>query len=153
SRAMLIAARSSNDFACCSRATVSECSKYASAFAASCSVNAISPAKRSISASNHLSLVVSTVVVASPMLRQASSNWPSYERALAKYDKKRGTQYVAPVDRHEISAEVIVWTVSDGRPVRAEIQPRVIIPLPLHCTAPAASATETSSSTRVLAFA
>ena len=42
---------------------------------ATCS--AISPAMRWISASHHLSLVVSTAVIASPMQRQASSNWPS----------------------------------------------------------------------------
>ena len=43
---MLIAARSSQDFACCSRATASARSKYASAFAASGSgdISAISPA-------------------------------------------------------------------------------------------------------------
>ena len=43
--------------------------------AATCS--AISPAMRLTSASHHLSLVVSTAVIASPMQRQASSNWPS----------------------------------------------------------------------------
>src|SRR5215831_456040 len=61
---MLIAARNSQDFACCLRATASARSKHASAFATSGSGNssAISPAMRLASASNHLSLVVSTVV-------------------------------------------------------------------------------------------
>ena len=61
---MLIAARSSQDFACCWRATASARSKYASAFAASGSgdLSAISPAMRWTSASHHVSLVVSTVV-------------------------------------------------------------------------------------------
>ena len=39
--------------------------------------SAISPAVRLTSASHHLSLVVSTAVVASTMHRQASSSWPS----------------------------------------------------------------------------
>ena len=58
---MLIAARSSQDFACCWRATASARSKYASAFAASGSAtsSAISPAMRLTSASHHLSLLVS----------------------------------------------------------------------------------------------
>src|SRR5271166_96763 len=88
---MLIAARSSQDFACCSRATASARSKYASALAASGSgaSSAISPAMRWTSASHHVSLVVSTAVIASPMQRQASSNWPSSAWALAKYDKVR----------------------------------------------------------------
>ena len=43
-----------------------------------------------ISASNHVSLVVSTAVIASPMQRQASSNWPSSAYALAKYDTCKG---------------------------------------------------------------
>src|SRR5208282_6889560 len=89
---MLIAARNSQDFACCARATASARSKYASAFTASGSgdISAISPAMRWISASNHVSLVVSIVVIASPMQRQASSNWPSSAWALAKYDLKQG---------------------------------------------------------------
>jgi glutathione S-transferase len=52
SRAMLIDARSSQDFACCARATASARSKYSSAFAASRSsaISAMSPAVRLISA-------------------------------------------------------------------------------------------------------
>jgi hypothetical protein len=75
---MLIAARSSQDFSCCARATASARSKYASALAASGTGNlsATSPAKRWTSASNHLSLVVSIASIASPMLSQASLNWP-----------------------------------------------------------------------------
>jgi hypothetical protein len=66
---MLIAARSSQDFACCDRATASARSKYACAFAASGFgvISAISPAMRLTSASYQLSLVVSTVVIASLM--------------------------------------------------------------------------------------
>src|ERR1700738_5353669 len=78
SRAMLIAARSSQDLACCARATPSARSKYASAFAASGlgDSSAISPAVRWISASHNFSLAVSTAVIASPMQRQASSRFP-----------------------------------------------------------------------------
>ena len=66
---MLIAARSSHDFACCVRAIVSARSKYASAFVASRSGDdsAISPATRLTSASHHFSLVVCIAVIASAM--------------------------------------------------------------------------------------
>ena len=40
-------------------------------------IRAISPAMRLISASNHLSFVVSAAVIASPIQRQASSSFPS----------------------------------------------------------------------------
>src|SRR5262249_6726117 len=78
-RAALIAARSSQDFACCARAIVSARSKYASACdGPSCgSFIAISPLMRLISASYQRSLVVSTAVKASPTEYQASSNWPT----------------------------------------------------------------------------
>ena len=91
---MLIAARSSQDFAFCSRAMARARSKCASAFAASGSGNmsAILPAVRWISASHHFSLVVSIAVIASPMQRHASSNCPSSAWALAKYDKNNGIQ-------------------------------------------------------------
>src|SRR6202043_964063 len=74
-----IAARSSQDFACCARAMAMARSKCASAFAASNlgDISAMSPATRWTSASHHFSLVVSTAVIASPMQRQASSNCPS----------------------------------------------------------------------------
>jgi hypothetical protein len=54
---MLIAARSSQDFACCARATDRERLKYASAFGAPApgDVSAISPAMRFTSASHHFS--------------------------------------------------------------------------------------------------
>src|SRR5215470_19263060 len=83
---MLIAARNSQDFACCLRETASARSKYASAFAASGvgDFSAISPAMRLISASHHLSFAVSTAVIASPMQRQASSNWPRSKRDRSK---------------------------------------------------------------------
>ena len=64
---MLIAARSSQDFACCPRAIASARSKYASAFVASGAgdISATSPAMRWISASYQLSLLVSITVKAS----------------------------------------------------------------------------------------
>ena len=40
-------------------------------------LSAIAPAMRLTSASNHLSFAVSTMLIASPMQRQASSSWPS----------------------------------------------------------------------------
>jgi ABC-type uncharacterized transport system substrate-binding protein len=72
---MLIAARSSQDFACCWRATSRARSKYVSAFAASdCTDSrAISPDVRLTSASCHLSLVASTIVIASPTQCQADA--------------------------------------------------------------------------------
>jgi signal transduction histidine kinase len=76
---MLVAARSSQDFACWERATERARSKCASAFATSGAgdISAISPAVRWISASQHFSLVVFAAVIASPTQRQASSNCPS----------------------------------------------------------------------------
>ena len=71
-RAMLIAERSFQDFACWLRATASARSKYVSALAASGSgdINANSPVMRLTSASHILSRVVSTAIIASLMLRQ-----------------------------------------------------------------------------------
>src|SRR6476646_1612721 len=127
---MLIAARSSHDFACCSRATESARSKYACAFVASCSgdLSENSPARRLASASNHLSLVVSIAVIASPMQRQASSSWPSWAWAAAKCDSHDGKDHVAPVDRHAAIPELIAWTASEALPVRAKRRPRPNMP-------------------------
>src|SRR5271166_5159501 len=118
---MLVAARSSQDFACCARATASARSKYASAFAACASddLSTISPATRLTSASNHVSLVVSTAVIASPMQRQASSNWPSSAWALAKCDNHNGIHCVDPVDRHAVIAEFITLTALEALPITA----------------------------------
>jgi hypothetical protein len=78
---MLIAARSSKDFACCLRATSSAWAKYSSAFARSGAgdLSAISPAMRWTSASNHVSPVVFTAVIASLMTR--AHYWHSHPRA------------------------------------------------------------------------
>src|SRR5215469_10472969 len=118
---MLIAARNSQDFACCLRATVSARSKYASALAASGSpdISAISPAMRLTSASHHLSPDVSNVVIASPMQCLASSNCPSCAWALAKDDNCHGSHVVDPVDRYAAIPEFIIWTASEAFPVRA----------------------------------
>src|SRR3974377_222805 len=120
---MLIVARNSQDFSCCPRATASARSKYASAFAASGSgdISAISPAVRWMSASHHFSLVVSTAVIASPMQRQASSNWPSSAWASDKCDKKNGKYTLDPVDRYVVIPEVIIWIASKALPDRAKI--------------------------------
>src|SRR6516164_4656427 len=101
---MLVAARNSQDFACCARATVSARSKYAPACdELSCgNFSAISPFMRLISASYHRSLVVSTAVIASPMQRQASSSWPSSAWALDKCAKKNGKYTLDPVDRYVV---------------------------------------------------
>jgi hypothetical protein len=72
--------------------------------------SAISPAMRLASASNHVSLVVSIVSMASPMLRQASSNWPSSAYALPRYDECNGIQNAVPADRNAAMPEVILWT-------------------------------------------
>jgi hypothetical protein len=66
---MLIAARSSHEFAFCSRAMAMARSKCTSAVAASgaCDISSIFPAVRWISASHHFSLVASAAVMASPI--------------------------------------------------------------------------------------
>src|SRR5262245_46020586 len=115
---MLIAARNSQDFACCACATVRARSKYASACdEPSCgNFSAISPAVRSISAPYHRSFVVSTAVIASLMQRQASSNWSSSAWALDKCDKKIGKYTLDPVDRYMVIPEVIIWIASEALP-------------------------------------
>src|SRR5271170_3506774 len=107
---MLIAARSSKDFACCLLAIASARSKYASAFAASKARDSstISPAIRWISASHQISLDALDAAIASPIQRLASSNWPSLAWTLAKNDMCNGVQHVAPVDRHAVTPAVIV---------------------------------------------
>jgi hypothetical protein len=74
------------DFAFCSRAMQRARSKCASAFAKSGpgANKVISPAVRCTSASDHLSLVVSTDLIASSMQRQPSSNSPTSAWACAK---------------------------------------------------------------------
>ena len=105
-------ARSSQDFACCLFETASARLKYSCAIVASglgdCS--AISPAMRLASASNHVSLVLAIVSMASQMLRQASSNWPSSAYALPRYDECNGIQNAVPADRNAAMPEVILWT-------------------------------------------
>src|SRR5690242_1988810 len=127
---MPIAARNSQDFACCALAIASARSKYSSALAASGSgeSSAISPAMRLILASHHLSLAVSTAVIASPMQRLASSNWPISALALARNDNHNGIHIVVPVDRIALRPQVIVRTASEALPVRASKKPRCIIP-------------------------
>jgi hypothetical protein len=51
-------------------------------------------------------LVVSIVLMASPMQRQASSSWPSSAWPAAKYDNHDGKDHVASVDRHAAIPEV-----------------------------------------------
>src|SRR5262249_42038414 len=107
---MLIAARNSQDFACCALATASARSKYSSALAASGSSesSAIFPAMRLTSASHHFSLAVSTAAIASPMQRLASSNSPISALAFATYDDHNGIHIVVPVDRIAVRPQVIV---------------------------------------------
>src|SRR5262249_11908846 len=107
---MLIAARNSQDFACCALATTSARSKYCSALAASGSgeSSAISPAMRLTSASHHLSLAVPPAAIASPMQRLASSNCQISSLALVKYDTHNGIHIVVSVDRIAVRPQVIV---------------------------------------------
>src|SRR5262249_52551480 len=107
---MLIAARNSQDFACCALAAARARSKYSSAFAASGSgeSSAISPAMRLTSASHHLSLALSTAASASPMHRLASSNRPISALALVKYDSHNGIHIVVPVARIAVRPQLIV---------------------------------------------
>src|SRR5262249_19985598 len=129
---MLIAARNSQDFACCALATASARWKCSSALAASGSSESsvILPAMRLTSASHHLSLAVSPAAKASPMQPLAVSNCPISEFALARYDNHNGIHIVVPVDRIAVTPEVIVSTASEALPVRADKQPRCIIPHP-----------------------
>ena len=95
---MLIAARSSQDFACCWRATASARSKYASAFAASGSgdSSAISPAMRLTSASYHLSLLFRLphcFADAAPSVIELAE----LRIGLAKYDKYNGIHMLLPL--------------------------------------------------------
>src|SRR6516162_8585371 len=115
---MLIAARNSQDFACCVRATLSARSKYAPACdEPSCgNFSAISPVMRLTSASYHRSFVVSTAAIASPMQRQASSNWPSSAWAVDKCDKKHGKYTLDPVERYVAIPEVIISIASETLP-------------------------------------
>src|SRR5215468_5382300 len=144
---MLIAARNSQDFACCTRATVSARSKYAPACdEPSCgNLSAISPAMRWISASYHRSFVVSTAVIASPTQRQASSNWPSSAYALDKCDKKIGKYSLDPVDRYMVIPEVIIWIASEALPDCANTQPLCTVPNAFQSAAPFSSANRTTS--------
>src|SRR5271170_304853 len=122
---MLIAARSSQDLACCWRAIVRACSKKAFALTRfGCGdINAISPAVLWTSASHHLSLVASITVIASVIVRRASSKRPRSAYAYAKYERYGGNHVVAPVDRHAIMPAVIVCTASSTLPVSANTQP------------------------------
>src|SRR5262247_568299 len=144
---MLMAARSSHDFACCARATVSARSKYAPACdeASGDNFSAISPFMRLISASYHRSFVVSTEVIASPMQPQASSNWPSSAWALDKCAKKNGKYTLDPVDRYVVIPELIIWIASEALPDSANTQPCSIVPNAFHNAAPFSSANRTTS--------
>ena len=81
------------------------------AFAASgCgNISEISPAILQISASHHLSLVVSTAAMASSMECWASSNWRSSAWAFAKYGKQNGISTVDPVERTAMIERESVW--------------------------------------------
>src|SRR5262245_16566651 len=98
-----------------------------------------------ISASYHRSLVVSTAVIASPMQRQASSNWPSSAWALDKCAKKNGKYTLELVDRYVVIPELIIWIASEALPDSANTQPCSIVPNAFHNAAPFSSANRTTS--------
>src|SRR3954453_16440086 len=100
---------------------------------------------RLTSASHHLSLAVSTAAIASPMQRQASSNWPSPAWALDKCDKKNGKYTLDPVDWYVVIPEVIIWIASEALPDSANTQPFCIVPRAFHNAAPFSSANRTTS--------
>src|SRR6516165_9861271 len=100
---------------------------------------------RLISASYHLSLVVFTAVSASPMQRQASSNWPSSAWALDKCDKQNGKYTLDPVDRYVVIPEVISWIASGALPDSPNTQPFSIVPNAFHNAAPFSSANRITS--------
>jgi hypothetical protein len=79
---MPIAARSSQDLACCWRATSSARLKYACAFASAGSgdFNAISAAHAMDFGPANLSLVLSIAVIASPMKRQDDGQYIALDR-------------------------------------------------------------------------
>ena len=63
-------------------------------------------------------------VMPSPMQRQASSSWPSSPWAAAKFDNHDGKYIVAPVDRHVAIPVAIISTAFEALPVRPSSQPR-----------------------------
>src|SRR3984885_9485376 len=130
---MLVAARSSQDFAFCFRAISSALTKQVSALGTSgfALKRAIAPATRLISASYQFSFVLFTAVIASPILAVASSSCPSSAFAHARWDKNSGIHIVVPVDRIRSTPAAIVWAASGALPVSVIKQPRCIIPHPV----------------------
>src|SRR5215831_12673307 len=105
------------------------------------------------SASHQLSFVVSTAVIASPMQRHASSNWPSSEYAQDRMDKYHGRKCLAPVDRCASIPMVSICTPYDGLPVKADRQPLFIPPNASQNGLPFSSASSASSLVCMLAAA
>jgi hypothetical protein len=105
------------------------------------------------SASNHVALVVSTAVTPSPMLRQASSNWPSSAYTLAKHDECNGIHNVVPVDRNAAMPEAILWTASEALSVSAKRQPSIGVQSAFQVKEPFSSAKAISSSCSFVAVA
>jgi hypothetical protein len=65
--------------------------------------------------------------------------------ALVKNAKYNGTHTVAPVDRHAVIPEVIMWTAFEALPVKANAQPWNAIPPACQSMAPFSSAKATTS--------
>jgi hypothetical protein len=122
---MLIAPRSSQDLACCLRATVIARSKCASAFAASGFgiISSISPAVRWTSDSVQRSLVTSTIAIASRMQLQAAPNCPSFAAALARFDRLHERNNFDPDDRYALIVSAISGSAFENPPVRERSTP------------------------------
>jgi hypothetical protein len=78
------------------------------------------------SASSHLSLVASIVLMANAA--PGVIELAKLRMAAAKYDNHDGGKNVAPVDRNAMIAEVIIWTASEPLPVKAKSQPCKNVP-------------------------
>jgi len=65
----------------------------------------------------------------------------------------KGARNIDPVDRNAVMTEGIVWTASEALPVKADVQPRPIIPTAVQYNAPFSSANATSSSMSAVAVA
>ena len=123
---MLIAARSSQDFACCWRATESARSKYASAFAVSgratsrdFSCNAID-----LSLEPPFPGCFNSCYRFANASPSVTSNRPRSAYALAKDNNRIGPLTIVPRDRKSVRAEEIIWTASEALRVRPKSRPR-----------------------------
>jgi hypothetical protein len=144
---MLIAARSSHEFAFCSRAMAMARSKCTSAVAASgaCDIS-------SIFSGGSVDLRLAPLFLGCfrrgyrfADQRRASSNCTSSAWARAKCGKKSGIQNVAPVVRPAVIPEINILVASEALPAKANTLAWFIIPRAFQNREPFSSARATCS--------